>query len=114
MEWVDWMYSLNKFKYAVHLNPNSIGGTFSLNCAYLGLPCIGNIHSNTQRLCFPDLSLEPDNLKDAKKLAKKLRVDKDFYLHCSNTSKKLYDKHFSENTYNKVWKEILNKINNEN
>ena len=114
MEWIDWMYALNKFKYAIHLNPNSIGGTFSLNCAYLGLPCIGNVHSNTQRLCFPDLSIEPDNLKDAKKLAKKLRVDKDFYIHCSNTAKELYNKHFSENTYNKVWKEILNKINNEN
>ena len=102
--------TLNNFKYAIHLNPNSIGGTFSLNCGYLGLPCIGNIDSNTQRLCFPDLSIEPDNLKKAKELAKKLRIDKDFYLHCSNTSKELYNKHFSEKSYNKTWQKILNQI----
>jgi len=110
MEWADWMVALNNFKYAIHLNPNSIGGTFSLNCGYLGLPCIGSIHSNTQRLCFPDLSIEPDNLKKAKELAKKLRLDKDFYLYCSNKSKELYHKHFSEKSYNKTWKKILNQI----
>ena len=110
MEWVDWMYSLNKFKYAIHLNPNSIGGTFSLNCGYLGIPCIGNIHSNTQRLCFPDLSLEPDNLKEARKLAKKLRLDKDFYLSCSKIAKENYNLYFSENTYNKIWSKILKQI----
>ena len=110
MEWADWMTALNNFKYAIHLNPNSIGGTFSLNCGYLGLPCIGNVHSNTQRLCFPDLSIEPDNLKRAKELANKLRLDKDFYLHCSNKAKELYNKHFSENVYNKVWENILKDI----
>ena len=110
MEWTDWMVALNNFKYAIHLNPNSIGGTFSLNCGYLGLPCIGNIHSNTQRLCFPNLSIEPDNLKKAKELANKLRLDKDFYLHCSNKAKELYNKHFSEESYNKTWQKILNQI----
>ena len=110
MEWVDWMYSLSKFKYAVHLNPNSIGGTFSLNCGYLGIPCIGNIHSNTQRLCFPNLSIEPDNLKEARELAKKLRLDKDFYLSCSKTAKENYNLYFSENTYNKIWNKILKQI----
>jgi len=113
MEWVEWIKALNNFKYAIHLNPNSIGGTFSLNCAYLGLPCIGNIHSNTQRLCFPDLSVEPDNIKEAKSLAKKLRMDKDFYLQCSTKSKELYNKHFSENTYNKIWKKIINQVKNQ-
>ena len=110
MEWVDWMIALNNFKYAIHLNPNSIGGTFSLNCGYLGLPCIGNIHSNTQRLCFPDLSVEPDDLKGAKDLARKLRMDEEFYLHCSNKSKELYNKHFSEKNYNKAWQKILLQI----
>ena len=110
MEWADWMVALNNFKYAIHLNPNSIGGTFSLNCGYLGLPCIGNIHSNTQKLCFPDLSIESDDLKKAKELAKRLRLDKDFYLYCSNKSKELYNKHFSEESYNKTWQKILNQI----
>jgi len=110
MEWDQWMISLNNFKYAIHLNPNSIGGTFSLNCAYLGLPCIGNINSNTQRLCFPDLSIEPDNIKEAKLLVKKIRNNQDFYLHCSNKAKELYNKHFSEKSYNETWQKILNQI----
>ena len=58
LNWKEWIYNLAEFKYAVHLNPNTIGGTFSLNCGYLGIPCIGNVHQNTQRLCFPDLSVE--------------------------------------------------------
>ena len=106
MEWQEWIFNLNRFKYAVHLNPNSIGGTFSLNCAYLGIPCIGNLHSNTQRICFPDLSVEPDNLREAKKLAKKLRSDEDFYLYCSDLSKTKYKEHFSE----EVYKTKINKI----
>ena len=86
MNWTEWMYKLSEFKYAVHLNPNTIGGTFSLNCGYLGIPCIGNIHQNTQRLCFPDLSIEPHDLKKAAELVEKLK-DKDFYEEISKKSK---------------------------
>lgn len=110
VEWDRWIHTLNMFKYAIHLNPNSIGGTFSLNCAYLGIPCIGNINSNTQRLCFPELSIQPDNIKEAKRLLKLLHTDTEFYNHCSIKSKELYKEHFSEDTYNKVWAEILNQI----
>jgi len=39
--WVDWMKQLSIFKYAVHLMPTVAAGTFSLNCAYFGIPCIG-------------------------------------------------------------------------
>lgn len=110
LEWYDWITELNKFKYAVHLNPNTIGGTFSLNCAYLGIPCIGNINSNTQRLCFPDLSVEPNDLVTAKKLALKLKNDGDFYNIVSEKARLIYDGFFSENQYlivmNSNFKEI--------
>ena len=72
LEWSQWIKKLNEFKYAVHMIPYTIGGTFSLNCAYLGIPCIGNINSNTQRKCFPDLSVQPHDIKKAKELMKKL------------------------------------------
>jgi len=110
MEWDDWVARLSKFRYAVHMNPNSIGGTFYLNCAYLGIPCIGNINANTQRLCFPDLSVEPADIKTAKQLMEKLRKDEDFYLYCSNKSEELYLKHFHEDVYKKVWSDILKEI----
>jgi hypothetical protein len=110
MTWDNWIIELSKFKYAVHLNPNSIGGTFSLNCAYLGIPCIGNINSNTQRICFPELSVHSDDIKSAKVLINKLYNDTDFYLHCSKKSMDLYSEHFSELKYIDVWKQILNNI----
>ena len=108
--WDKWIYELHKFKYAVHLNPNSIGGTFSLNCAYLGIPCIGNEDGNTQRLCFPDLSVQPDDLMSAKELMLKLCSDEEFYLHCSDNAKQLYRKHFGEKSYLKTWNNIINKV----
>jgi hypothetical protein len=111
MNWTEWIHTLNKFKYAIHLNPNSIGGTFSLNCAYLGIPCIGNINSNTQRKCFPDLSVYPDDLKTAKVLMKQLTSDHEFYMHCSINSQKLYKENFSESKYLDIWNQILVDIN---
>ena len=110
MEWSEWIIKLSKFKYAIHLNPNSIGGTFYLNCAYLGIPCIGNINANTQRICFPDLSVEPNDIKKAKQLMEKLRNDKDFYLYCSNKAKELYIEHFHEQVYKDKWNKIENQI----
>jgi len=46
--WTDWMKQLSSFKYAVHLMPTVAAGTFSLNCAYFGIPCIGNKSVDTQ------------------------------------------------------------------
>jgi len=55
--WTDWMKQLSEFKYAVHLMPTVAAGTFSLNCAYFGIPCIGNTNVDTQGLCHPELSV---------------------------------------------------------
>lgn len=93
--WVEWMRQLSTFKYAVHLMPTVAAGTFSLNCAYFGIPCIGNEKVDTQRVCYPDLSIDVDNLYAGKLLAQKLKSDIDFYNHCSAQSKELYKTHFS-------------------
>lgn len=110
MQWTDWIKALSRVKFAIHLNPNSIGGTFSLNCAYLGIPCIGNQDSNTQNLCFPSLSIRPDNMKAAKTLVKMLSTNETFYNNIVKSSKENYKKYFSEQVYKSTWKEILNKI----
>ena len=110
LNWKDWIFKLNDFKYAIHLNPNTIGGTFHLNCAYLGIPCIGNKHTNTQKICFPDLSVEPHDVKAAKKLIKKLYTDGNFYNECSIKAKELYSKEFSEESYILKWNKILQSI----
>lgn len=110
MQWNEWITELSKFKYAVHLNPNTIGGTFYLNCAYLGIPCIGNINTNTQRVNFPDLSVQPDDLQKAKKLIRRLKEDKDFYKHVSTEAKTNYNKYFSEKQYKSIWQNIIKTV----
>ena len=43
--------------------------------------------------------------KKAKKLAKKIWNDEDFYLSCVDKTKKLYKKHYTEYEFNKKWKD---------
>ena len=102
--WNQWMEEVSKFKYAVHLMPTIAAGTFSLNCAYFGIPCIGNEKVDTQRLCHPDLCVDVDDIESARKLAIKLRDDDHFYNECSEKSKTLYKKHYDI----EQWKKIIN------
>jgi hypothetical protein len=104
MQWKEWIYTLNKFKYGVHLMRTHAAGTFALNCAYLGIPCIGYKGLDTQEKCHPDLTIELGDLEFAKKIATKLRNDKEFYLYWSNKCKEIYKELYSE-------KSFLNKFN---
>ena len=104
LSWIDWMKTLSTFKYAVHLMPTVAAGTFSLNCAYFGIPCIGNEKVDTQRLCHPDLSVDVEDVEKARILAIKLKEDKEFYDYCSRTSKQNYRKFYNI----KEWKKIIN------
>ena len=106
ISWLDWMKELSTFKYAVHMMPTIAAGTFSLNCAYFGIPCIGNKKVDTQRICHPDLSVDTDDVEKARKLAKRLKEDKDFYGYCSDVSKMMYEEHYTIEKY----KNKLNKI----
>ena len=95
VHWIDWMKQLSSFKYAVHLMPTVAAGTFSLNCAYLGIPCIGNKNVDTQKICHPELSVDVTNVEQARYLAKQLQKDTQFYEHCSKTAKENYKKHYN-------------------
>jgi len=108
MEWIDWMKSLSTFKYAVHLMPTVAAGTFSLNCAYFGIPCIGNAEVDTQIKCHPDLSIDVSDIKNANALALSLKNNPDFYNECSETAKKNYAKYYSIDVWKKAMEEILN------
>ena len=87
MMWNDWMQHLSTYKYAVHLMPAVAAGTFSLNCACLGIPCIGNDKVDTQSVLFPDLSVDVNDIHEARFLAIRLREDKEFYNQISNHAK---------------------------
>ena len=106
VQWVDWIKQLSTFKYAVHLMPTVAAGTFSLNCSYLGIPCIGNKMVDTQIVCQPDLAVDVHDLNTARHLAKRLVEDKDFYEHCSVTAKRNYQEYYTLT----VWKEKMKRI----
>lgn len=103
LTWLDWMKTLSTFKYAVHLMPTIAAGTFSLNCAYFGIPCIGNEKVDTQRLCHPQLSVDIEDVETARKLAIKLK-DPDFYNECSKQAKENYRKFYDI----EQWKSKIN------
>ena len=97
--WKEWIHSLNKFKYGVHLMRTHAAGTFALNCAYLGIPCIGYKGLDTQEILHPDLTIEVGDLVAARKIAETLRTDKKYYLYYSNKCKDLYNTHYTEEIF---------------
>ena len=99
LNWKSWIHELNKFKYGIHLMRTHAAGTFALNCAYLGIPCIGYKGLDTQEICHENLSVELGDLQSAKLLAQKLRNDKDFYLYCAEKCKYQYNLHFTEEIF---------------
>lgn len=103
VSWVDWIKQLSTFKYAVHLMPTVAAGTFSLNCSYLGIPCIGNQQVDTQVVCQPELAVDVNDIMAARVLAQQLREDKDFYEQCSRAAKENYQKYYTL----EVWKKDM-------
>jgi len=107
MPWIDWMKTLSTFKYAIHLMPTIAAGTFSLNCAYFGIPCIGNNKVDTQLICHPDLSVDVDDVEKARILAKRLKEDQEFYNKCSITAKDNYNLHYNIEKFKNTLKHQL-------
>jgi len=94
--WTQWIQELSKRKYGVHLMRTYAAGTFSLNCARLGIPCIGWDYMDTQTACFPLLSFKEGDMVSARKAAAHLRDNKEFYNHCAEYAKKAYKDTFTE------------------
>ena len=93
--------------------PTHAAGTFTLNCAYWGIPCIGYKGLDTQHL-HPSLTVEFGDVLSARKLAKKLKDDLDFYEKCSSECQSNYKKSlFTESNYNKHIKNVIGEIMNE-
>lgn len=105
--WRDWMIQLSKFKYGVHLMRTHAAGTFALNCAYLGIPCIGYYGLDTQELCHPNLTVEIGDLVKAKQVARRLKEDESFYEEQSEIAKLNYQKIYTEESFKERLKDIL-------
>jgi len=104
MNWAEWIKTLNNFKYGVHLMRTHAAGTFALNCAYLGIPCIGYEGLDTQEKCHPNLTIKLGDLATAKEKLIELKTNKDYYRDCSKIAKFNYEQYYKE-------KQFINKLN---
>ena len=91
MTWVEWIKNLGQFKYGVHLMPTHAAGTFTLNCAFHGIPCIGYEGLDTQEELHPHLTVWDGDIDTAKQHAKDLKNDEEFYKDCSETARENYE-----------------------
>lgn len=109
MTWLDWMQSLNNFDLGVHMMPTVAAGTFSLNCAYLGIPCIGNQKVDTQAQCHPNLSIDVNDISAANELVKLLKNDPEFYKKQSEIAITEYENKFHSRIFIKNMIDLFKK-----
>jgi hypothetical protein len=110
MMWNEWIKTLANFNVGIHLMRTHAAGTFALNCAYLGIPCIGYKGLDTQETLHPELSVNIGDVEKANELTIKLRDDKSFYNYCSTSSKDLYQIYYTEEKWLDNWNTICNNI----
>ena len=108
MTWREWINECGKYKVGIHMMRTHAAGTFSLNLAYHGTPCLGYKGLDTQELLHPQTTVEVGDIFGAQKILKKLYEDKFFYHECSEQSNELYNKYFEE----EQWLKHFNKENN--
>jgi len=106
MTWREWIDELSQYNIGVHLMRTHAAGTFSMNCAYHGIPCIGYKGLDTQDILHPLTSVEIGDLDEAKRIGKKLKKSKKFYDLCSETSRKNFKSYYTEEAWLENWKEI--------
>ena len=73
--------------------------TFPLNCGYFGIPCVGDNRADTQKLIYPDLSVDYLDYHSSLSILKKLKEDPIFYSEISKKSIELYNFHFNKTTF---------------
>lgn len=112
MNWNEWIHTLSKFNVGIHMMRTHAAGTFALNCAYLGIPCIGYLGLDTQERLHPMLSVNIGDIEKANSLAKELKNNKDFYNFCSQNCKKYYKIFYTEKTWLENWNAIYEFIKN--
>lgn len=110
MDWLNWMNQLKRFKFAVHLMPTVAAGTFSLNCAYWGVPCIGNELVDTQRNCHLLTSCNVNDISTAMKYINWLKEwDDKTYKEESDVIKSKYNEYYHPDVFKKSVELIFHK-----
>ena len=109
MSWREWINECGKYKVGIHMMRTHAAGTFSMNLAYHGTPCLGYYGLDTQDLLHPQTTVELGDIQGAQRILKKLYDDEFFYQECSEQTKNLFEKYYSE----EAWLEDFQKVNKE-
>ena len=109
MQWDQFMLELSKCKYGIQTYQSS-AGQFPLNCAYLGIPCIGYNDVNTQRDLFPSLSVDRGDIVAARRLANQLQNDKEWYREIVKIAKFNYNQWYKEDKFLENWNKIIKEL----
>ena len=111
MTWIEWMNFLSQYHVGVHMMPTHAAGTFTLNCAFHGIPCIGYKGLDTQEELHPYLTVNDGDIEKAKHLARELKNDEGFYDTCSKICRKNYEKSlYNEKNFVPYITDILGKL----
>ena len=103
MSWREWIDNLSQYNIGVHLMRTHAAGTFAMNCAFHGIPCIGYEGLDTQETLHQHLSVKVGDLDKAKHLAIQLKNDDGFYQMCSNSSQEMFKKFYTEEKWLENW-----------
>jgi len=103
MNWREWIDNLSQYNIGVHLMRTHAAGTFAMNCAFHGIPCIGYRGLDTQERCHPNLSVDVGDLETAVKLAKRLKSDIGYYDACSDQAHMGFSEYYTEYKWLENW-----------
>ena len=109
MSWRQWIDECSKYKVGVHMMRTHAAGTFSMNLSYHSTPCLGYSGLDTQDLLHPQTTVEVGDIKGASIILKRLYESDNFYQECSEQTKELFDKYYTE----EAWLEDFKKVNKE-
>jgi len=103
MSWREWISALSQFNIGVHLMRTHAAGTFAMNCAFHGIPCIGYRGLDTQEKCHPNLTVDVGDLQTAIRKAQLLKADKGYYDACSKQALKGFQEDYTEEKWLENW-----------
>ena len=104
MSWREWINHIGQYKVGVHMMRTHAAGTFSMNMSWHGTPVIGYKGLDTQDLLHPQTTVEVGDLVGARKIMKRLYENQDFYDECSEQTKNLFEKYYSDDAWMKHWR----------
>ena len=105
MSWREWIETLGNYNIGVHLMRTHAAGTFAMNCAWHGIPCVGYKGLDTQEILHPLTTVDVGDLDEAVRVVEKLKDEK-FYRLCNETIAKRFEQNYTEKAWKQNWLEV--------